>query len=868
MKTTLQYHGAKLREISFPLGGIGSGCIGLGGDGRLKEWEIFNKPNKTGLNGFSHFAIRAEKDGKVIDARVLNGDLAAPYTGQTGNYMWRGFGHGPFRETLAGIPHFEDVTFVGEFPFAQLSFADKVFPGQLSLTAFNPFIPMNAKDSSLPAAFFTIHVKNTTSEPLNYTIAGSVSNHFPIREGLCTLRRDENGFTYLVQSSSQAEPDDVRYGDITLATDAKDVSIQQYWYRGRWYDNLAVFWSNFSTIGPLQNRVYDAVPAYTDPQGQDTCTIAAPIHLEPGGETDIRFIIAWSFPNNCNYWNKDYGRGDGKGQWKNYYATLFHDSADAARYALQNWKQLEGSSRVFCDTLFSQTLPAEVIDAVSANISILKSPTCWRLEDGSFYGWEGCHTHSGSCEGSCTHVWNYAYALPFLFPELERSMRENDFNYNMDKNGGMQFRLMLPLGSPRCNFRPCCDGQFGGIIKTYRDWKISGDDAWLRKLWPMVKQSLEYAWSPANEDGWDADCDGVLEGRQHHTLDMELFGPSSWLNSMYLAALKAGAIMAEHLGDTDSAEKYRTLFEKGSAFVNSELFNGEYFFQKIDLNDRSILDPYVASTTKSLTGDTVYDAYWNDEAKELKCQIGEGCMIDQVLGQWHADMSGLGTILDDDKVLSALHAIHRYNYKPDMRRHVNPCRMYFMADESATVICEWPEGKQKPVIAAPYSEESFHGMEYQVASHMIRRGMLKEGLDVVRAVRQRYDGERRNPWNEIECGSNYARSMASYALVVAYSGFSYDLCQGRIGFHPVQEMNEHHYFWSVGNAWGSFRQAAKQASFTVTQGSISIQHFGLDHQPEAVLLNGAAIPCTWQDSNCTFATALDLKAGDTLTFTW
>ena len=722
MKTSLTYHGAKLREISFPLGGIGSGCIGLGGDGRLKEWEIFNRPNKAGLNGFSHFAIRAEKDGKVIDARVLNGDLAAPYTGQPGDYMWRGFGHGPFRETMAGIPHFAEVTFVGEFPFSHITFVDDTFPGQVSLTAFNPFIPMNAKDSSLPAAFFTIHVKNTMTEPLNYTVAGSVSNHFPIREGLCTLCQDENGFTYLVQSSTQASPDDVRYGDITLASDAVDVSVQQYWYRGRWYDNLAVFWSNFSTIGPLQNRIYDVVPASTDPNCQDTCTMAAPFHLEPGEEKDIRFVITWNFPNNCNYWNHDLGRSDGKGQWKNYYATLFHDSADTALYALRNWRQLENSSRLFCDAFFSQTLPAEVIDAISANISILKSPTCIRLEDGSFYGWEGCHTHAGSCEGSCTHVWNYAYALPFLFPELERSMRENDYYYNMDENGGMQFRLMLPLGSPRMNFRPCCDGQFGGVIKTYRDWKINGDDEWLRKLWPMVKKSLEYAWSPANDDAWDADCDGVLEGRQHHTLDMELFGPSSWLNSMYLAALKAAGIMAAHLGDKVSAEKYHALFKKGSAFVNDKLFNGEYFFQQINLNDRSILDPYAVSKTKSLTGDTIYDAYWNDEAKELKCQIGEGCMIDQVLGQWHADMIGLGTVLDDDKVLSALHAIYRYNYKPNMRHHINPCRMFFMADESATVICEWPNSKRKPVIAAPYSEESFHGMEYQVASHMIHRG--------------------------------------------------------------------------------------------------------------------------------------------------
>ena len=54
------YRGAKTNQISFPLGGIGSGSIGLAGNGRLLDWEIFNRPNKGSVNGFSHFAIKAE----------------------------------------------------------------------------------------------------------------------------------------------------------------------------------------------------------------------------------------------------------------------------------------------------------------------------------------------------------------------------------------------------------------------------------------------------------------------------------------------------------------------------------------------------------------------------------------------------------------------------------------------------------------------------------------------------------------------------------------------------------------------------------------------------------------------------------------
>lgn len=186
----------------------------------------------------------------------------------------------------------------------------------------------------------------------------------------------------------------------------------------------------------------------------------------------------------------------------------------------------------------------------------------------------------GSCEGTCTHVWSYAYALAFLFPRLERSARTNEYTYSMQKDGGMGFRLQLPLGIGPTNHRPAADGQFGTILRVYREFLISGDLNWLKSIWPQVKQSLEFAWSTQNSDLWDPDKTGILTGRQHHTLDMELFGPNSWLSSMYLAALKACAIMAETLGQPECAKEYNEIFERGKKELNQTLFNGEYFCQK------------------------------------------------------------------------------------------------------------------------------------------------------------------------------------------------------------------------------------------------------------------------------------------------
>jgi len=875
------YEGAKTKEISFPIGGIGSGCIGLSGNGQLIDWEIFNRPNKGSVNGFTHFAVKAERHGKVLGARVLQGDYQPSFMGNYGRTMYVGYGWGPIRETLAGVPHFRDVVFEGAYPFARMSFSDPHFPGKAALSAWNPFIPLNENDSSLPAAFFEIALENTESETIEYTVAFSVGN--PLTRGSLQNRTEcSEGVRFLHLCSDDAETDNTGYGDLCVATDAETTACQNYWFRGRWFDSLGVFWRDFTAPGNLKNRTYQMDPEIRGDMG----TLTAHVTVEPGKTKTVRFVLTWNFPNSTNYWNPlpeekgadgcgcgSSAAGDASvcacsatsGNWKNWYATVFENSAATARYAMKEWSRLYRETKAFHDALFSSTLPDVVLESVSANISILKTPTCLRLEDGSFYGWEGCGCDAGCCEGSCTHVWNYAQALPFLFPNLERSMRDLDYHYNMREDGGMAFRLQLPLGREKSAFRPCVDGQYGGVMKLYRDWKICGDTEWLKGHWEAVKKNISFAWAATNEDGWDADRDGIMEGRQHHTLDMELFGPNSWLTGMYLGALKAAKEMAEYLGDVPASKEYGVLFTKGKAWADQHLFNGEYYMQKIDLADKSIVERY--DNGKSLLGDSTLTAYWNDEAQEIKYQIGEGSAIDQVLAQWHANLYGLGEIFRPDQVKKALATIFRHNYKRSFRDFFNPCRLYSLNDEGGVVICDWPEGVKKPVVPAPYCEETMYGFEYQAAIHMIQEGMVAEGLEIIGVIRSRFDGEKRNPWNEFECGNNYARSMASYALLNALSGFSFDLPRGRIGFRPVeipvQEMKpgisrdafihnsigqpgngqnsigqDNHVqghanhlnfkcFWSLAPGWGTYALGENEAELHLEAGAMALQELDI-----------------------------------------
>jgi hypothetical protein len=239
--------------------------------------------------------------------------------------------------------------------------------------------------------------------------------------------------------------------------------------------------------------------------------------------------------------------------------------------------------------------------------------------------------------------------------------------------------------------------------------------------------------------------------------------------SLYLGALRAAVIMGEALGDDMS--RYHGLYERGVKRVEGELFDGEYFIQKIEWKN----------LRASAKGPDVFtETPLSPEARVLRdregpnYQYGTGCLSDGVIGAWLAQVCGVGDVLDQAKVTSHLRAVHRHNLKADLSAHANPQRpTYALNHEGGLLICTWPKGG---ALSLPfiYSNEVWTGIEYQVASHLMLVGAVEEGLEVVRACRARYDGRIRNPFDEYECGHWYARAMSSYALLQAYSGARYD----------------------------------------------------------------------------------------------
>ncbi len=785
------------REVAFLLGGIGTGNISVGARGELRDWEIFNKPAKGQKLPYSFFSIYMKEEGRQPIARVLEAKCTPPFS--------ESHGHNP--GGVNGLPRFEKSSLRGEYPFVTVDLVDDKLPVRVTLEAFTPFIPLNPEDSGIPCAILRYRVKNVSSSPTDVTVAGSLLNAV----GYCGLDsygniktdyftgninefRQTGNLSGLFMYSDAFEGDDPRFGSMCILTTDSNVTVKRYNLEGGWWDGIQDYWDDFCEDGLLSDNTE---VTRIDQRGRKVRmarfgAVGVPRRLEPSEEKEFTFILTWYFPNRIKGWKQecDCSSGCCTETVRNHYALLFKDAWDVGRYVADNLPRLESESRKFRDAFFSSTLPDYVLSAVSSNITVLRSTTCFWLENGTFLGWEGCFDKEGCCDGTCTHVWNYAQTLAFLFPSLERSMRVNEFLNETDETGKMAFRSHTVFDRPRWNFHPAADGQMGSIIRLYREWKLSGDNEFLKKLWNRAKKAMDFAFTY-----WDSDGDYVLDSQQHNTYDIEFYGPNSLVNSMFFGALKAMAEMARAMGDDESASKYLEAWEKGSAKMDELLWGGEYYVQKID------------------------------DVNKYKYQYGTGCLSDQLLGQFLSHVVGLGYILPEEHVKKAVESIFRYNFMTSFDEHHNVQRVYAINDEKGLLLCSWPHGG-RPKLPFVYCDEVWTGIEYQVAAHLIYEGFVDEGLTIVKSVRDRHNGYKRNPWNEVECGHHYARSMASWGVLTALTGFRCDLVNKKLYFSPKLNTDNFTAFWSCGTAWGTFEQ--KRSSDGEFECTVNVLYGNLD----------------------------------------
>jgi non-lysosomal glucosylceramidase len=801
------FSGNQLAMLAFPLGGIGTGSISLGGRGQLRDWEIFNRPDKGRSPRYAFASIWARRgNGKPV-ARVLEARLTPPYASPSGL--------GP--NNAPGLSRLEGATFTGEFPMARIAFQDARLPVRVSLEAFSPFIPLDPDASGLPAAILRYRVRNPGA-------AAAVSIAFALDNPLGLVRPSGDGRTTefrrtpdsdgaplqgLYMTNPQLPDADPLRGSFALCLldpGGGRVSHLRGWPAAKWWASPMLYWDDFTEDGQLGPEADERT---------STGALCLAREIPAGGEATYTFLLTWHFPNRTPSWSGwTAPKGHENDNLGNYYCTRFADAWAAAIHTAKGLPESERRTQSFVNAMRSSTLPGALRDAAMSNLSTLVTQTAFRTADGAFHGFEGCNDQRGCCFGNCTHVWNYETSTQFLFPTLARSLRDSAFGFSQDDQGGMRFRQMLPDSIDRFGYA-AADGQMGQIVKVYLDWKLSGDTEWLRGHWPKIQRGISFAWIPG---GWDPNRNGVMEGVQHNTYDVEFYGPNPLGGIYYLGGLRAAEEMARVLGDTAAADEYQALFRKGRAWIDQNLFNGEFYIQQV----RGIPKSQIAPSTIGDMGAA--------DSEHPEFQLANGCLADQLIGQYLADLAGLGPLLDPAHIRKTLESIRKYNHRTELFEHDSVQRVYALNDEPALLVCDYTKAG-RPKIPFPYYAEAWTGIEYLVAAQFLQAGMLREGLETIEDVRRRFDGERRNPWDEPECGHHYARAMSAWSTVVAFSGFEYHAGGKAIGLMPKTRVPAFASFFSTGLGWGLFSiqrtGGPARVEIAVTEGSLPLRSIRL-----------------------------------------
>jgi uncharacterized protein (DUF608 family) len=482
---------------------------------------------------------------------------------------------------------------------------------------------------------------------------------------------------------------------------------------------------------------------------------------------------------------------EGKGR---FYNQQFKNAAEVVKYVATHFESLSTQTKLWRQTWYDSTLPWWFLERTFLNISTLATTTAHRFDSGRFYAWEGV----GCCEGTCMHVWQYAQAMGRIFPAIERDTRERvDLGLSLTSNGMIYYRGEVVKTA-------AIDGQAGTILRIYREHKMSSNKSFLQNNWNKIKLATTWV---INQD---KNQDGMEDTPIENTLDAVWDGEIAWLVGLCIAAVKAGEQMAIEMGDTAFASTCATYVSKGTKNMEEKLFNGEYFIHKPDeIKGREKLGSY------------------------------NTCHIDQVYGQSWAHQVGLGRILDKEKTVSALRALWKYNFTPDVGPYIKErrgWRPYALAGEGGMVMNTNPSNEAKPygentTWQLGYFHECMSGFEHQVAAHMMAEGMTNEALVLTRMIHDRYHAAKRNPFNEIECSDHYARAMASYGTFISACGFDYDGPNGFISFAPKMSPNKCKVPFTSASGWGSYEQTQHEDHFIaklhVAYGSLRLNKISL-----------------------------------------
>lgn len=731
----------------MPIGGIGTGQVSLCGNGGLASFEIRNSAEKpfTPCRQSVHpaFVVRTQDPSGYVCARLLEGPLdSSLYEGAFG-----------CAAPNHGYPRFASAVFKVAYPLAQVALSDPSVPVSAVLEAMNPLVKGDEDSSGIPVALLRWRFTNVSNQTLKVSVAAAMPN--PCGGTLSQEEAASRTLRGIVFHGDADKPGTERPLNretgqfaLTVPANAGEISVGAKVFHAGWSDGLDQFWRRFVGKGDVG-----------DISGREKCDfgmLATSFSLAPGESKAIPFAYSWRFPNRTQWEWTENGFYETINHVGNRYCQKWPTALSAAEDFFARLPELESKTVEFVRSVSdAKGVPDVVKEAALFNLSTFRSATCHRTADGHFFGWEGVGDIQGSCFGNCTHVWGYEHALVDIWPALAKDMRELEFLHAMSDEGAISFRIGQPIDRNAMQHKKAAaDGQMQCIIKAFECWAKTGDDAWMLRLYPMVKKALSFAWV---KGGWDADRDGIMEGCQHNTMDVDYFGPNPQMEFLYLAALQAVEKLAKRFDDDGGAfaTECARLRSAGSAWVEANLFNGSYYEHAV----ASAEGPFHPATQASWTAQA--------DLKHPDFQLGSGCLIDQLVGDYAARAAGLEPVADLQHASIATGTILQRNRREANAPAFNHMRDFTLAGERSLVMAWYPNDR-KPKTPFPYYPETMTGFEYVVAAWLAQTGNKAASEEIVRDIRSRYDGEKRNPFDEAECGHHYARALASWSVFKAF----------------------------------------------------------------------------------------------------
>lgn len=695
------------------------------------------------------------------------------------------------------FPAMHSLSFQGEYPLAHYQYQDSALPVQVSENVFNPTIPGDLKNSAIPTAIYNFTLKNPTQNNVSVSLLASQQNAVGFN-GVGTISGANNdsfsGYgdnqnAVTVGNSNGSLSMTGKNGSMALSVGAGKVSGTADWTNA---DDLQ---GAFGASGTVSGPSSAASPsAGTTVDG----ALASTVSIGPGGQVTIPVVLSWNFPTNPT---RGFG-GEGE-----QYTNWWPDAASVDQYVRANMASLAKQTQLFHHTMYDSNLPQYVLDRLTSGMAVLHTPSVFWAKNGFFGGWEGY----GCCWGMPNHVWEYAQTASALWPQVGKMWVSQWLNAEQS-NGLLPYRY----DAPGQNYGVAFDGQAGVILSAYRTYLQDNDATWLKQYWPRIKAAMEYLITSN-----DSNRDGVLTGALYNTYDSSESGTGSWMGSLYLAAVNATAHMAKQVGDTTDQSSYQDLYGTGQASQEKMLWNGSYYVED----------------SQNLPGTRA---------------INDGVDIDMLLGQWWSTQLGLGDIYNSAHMNTAEQTLFSDNFHENFLGG-NPFyrifgRIYPEFTDAGMMNVTWPNNDQ-PANALPYYDETWTGTEYEAAATMIQRGLVDDGLRIVRAVSDRYDGQLRNapyitsggcasgdgsgnPFGDVECGQWYSRSMSGWSLLTALQGATYDGPAQAISFAPEWQPANHKSFFTAGTAWGTFTQhrdnaGSQRDDIAISNGSLVLQHVSL-----------------------------------------